>query len=1377
MLNSKILSLSILCLFQIVVLTPTTRADDWQVRRSAFDPRVVSRYKALLNRRPNDGYALARLISLYKKHRTIGRLIQEYKTLAEAKPRAFAYQVILGSLYRKTRRTDMAVKHYERAAELKPSSPSVPAALGALYRKLGRTEAAASAFKKALTLSTSTRQKKRHLRSLATLALAARDLQAAKDYFQQLIQLQPKNVFLRIELAQALAQNGNIEQAIAQFRDTLKRTRNSATKADLLKEIGTLLAQQDKDMEAVATYRKAMRLTASGHWLRKELTQRIITIYRQNEDLRGLIAYYEKTWKRRGYFEHQTLGQLYDETGDEDKALRAYRAALSSAPHEVETRSRLILLLERSGQDAEVLAEYRKLVAIAPGNPRYQLELAKRLFRGGRRAEAFKVLKRCGRRFPGDSSVHSALADLYARWGDQKRAMQSAQVLVRIEPREPSHLINLGEQQYLQGKRRKAIETWKRLLRVIPQRHRALAKLADIYGQHEMVREAIDLYRKAIKLKPKSLAYHRDLALLFEHKQRTTDSLRTWKKLILLATRAKRSQSIQEARTHIIDILHRTYQLRHAQRSYQFAFDANPPDIDSGFFLAEGYLKMDQLELAAKTYRRILKAQRDNLEALTALEVVYRKQRKLAAAVSLLKKMALLQPSSARELYQRIAELLLQLYQDQEALVYAKKSVNLGTQDATAYQRLGELLEKKEDYQAAITAYAKAIKIAPSRSQVKFSLARLYTQQGRYARADRLYRQLITTAKTPEEIQKSFRLCLHLSSYLKTLDKLEKALLPLSVMSVHAEHYRRILVKLYRHRTPALIHRVQHGEQAHRDAARRALKRIGVRGLGPLLEVLATTAPPPTDLIQMLGFLGNPNAVMPLLRIALKESPERVATIYGRTSRRRGAYPYVSASIRQKKIETEIRRRVKATVAVGRIADQRALGGLTKLLLSPEEDLRDAAAWALGRLKTPKASAPLVNALGDPRSTVQMMACVGLGQQGDAKLLPVLEEVMLDPQRHERVRAACAWAAGALGDGRILRSLVELLQTGDNTLQHSAAWALARISDKRSLPPLLRALWKNRFEVQQAILWTLVRVALADKPAPLNPPDITLSGTKVDENKFIADLTGEMRRVKPSELVRALPVLLEHHEAIAAGITAALGRHRDISLHVLEQLGAHKTALSLEPLTASADQLPPAAQGQYRRSITDIGQQIAPRVASLLNHPDTSLRRCAIVTYAKIAPPDLDSRLSRLLKARSVVVRIAALRGYGVALRNGSIPRRRVMRVLRDALRTPEWQARLAAIQIAAGLRHSTIVPTLLLGMGDTNGFVRQLAAQALGGIRDPRAHQRLIRGLNDEIPQVRAAACRSLAQQGGSGLRKLLSPLTRDPSPIVRSAALKALR
>lgn len=1362
--------------------TRPARSDDWEIRRSDFDPRIVARFKAILARSPNDGYALNRLITLYKKHKTVAALIGEYRAAAKASPQSFNLQVILGHLHRRSGATEAAVKHYEAAAALNPKSPAVPGALGALYQKLGKSAEATEAYKKALALSTAARDKKQHLRSLATLALSERNLVEARRYYDQLVALEPKNLFLRIELAQALAKSGHEQEAIVQYEGILKRTGDSAARADVLKEIGALQAKLGKEKEAIATYQKAMALTAGGHWLRRELTEKIIAIYRQKEDLKSLIAEYEKSWQRRGAFEHDVLGRLYDETGDEAKALKAYRAALKSQPQAIDTRVRLISLLERAGQDKEVIAEYRRLVAIAQGDPKYQLELAKRLHRAGQQKEAIAVLDSCAARFAGDASVQAALADLFQRWGDQKRSMKAAQLLVSIEPKDPSHIINLGEQQFLQGKKKQAIETWKRLYTVIPQKHAAHARLAELYAQHEMTKEAVDLYHKAIKLQPKHLPYRRELAQLLERKQQTMEALKSWEEVLALAGSLGQPDAKREARGHIIDILHRTYQLRHRLTSYHFVFDGPNPDLEAGFFLAEAYFKLGELEKSAAAYRRILGRESANLQALTALEAVYRKQRKLAAAVELLKRLALLEPTRARERYQQIADLLLQLYRDKEALAYAQKAVALGPQDAGSYFRLGELFEKKEDYAGAMTAYAKAIQLDPARIRAHFALARLYGQQGKYPEAEKLYRQVMKTAKTPETIQKAFRLGIELSSYLGNLEVLEKELLPLSVVSGNGETYRRLLVELYKRRIPILIDQARQGQLAVRELARKELHQIGVRGLAPLLEELSTQPNPSLRLVRMLGYLGNPNAVVPLLRVAEKEPQEEVTTIYGTTSGGYSyGYPYYYTPYRYSKITAMINRRVEAAVAVGRIADARAVAGLVRLLQSREGSLREAAAWGLGRVKDPRAQKALFTALGDPRPAVQMMACAGLGTQGNAELRPALEEVMLDRERRGRVRAACAWALGALGDRKAVTSLLEALQVGDDDLQRATAWSLGVIGERKAVGPIVRGLWNRRDAVRRVLVWALTQISLprgAGHPAA-SLPDVNLREGKLDDEIFVERLTAEVDELRGGALAKQLVGVLQTHQAaIAEGLEAALGRHRDIALRVLGDLDASAGAIALGPLTAGREQLPPPARAGLDRMVSTIASRVVARVAELAHHRDALIRQRAVSVYAKLSPRDLAARLEHALSDPVWQVRVTALEALGPAHRRGALTRASVLALAgKRSTSGGHWRERESAVHALGELAHESASPLLAeILRRDANGFVRQAAALALGRSGGAAATSALLPALRDEVPHVRAAACESLATLR-AGVRAQVAPLLHDPDRSVQQAARRALK
>ena len=55
---------------------------DWGVTRDPFDKTVVARYKAILAKNPHDATALARLLEMYRRYKTVDLLKDEYqKTL------------------------------------------------------------------------------------------------------------------------------------------------------------------------------------------------------------------------------------------------------------------------------------------------------------------------------------------------------------------------------------------------------------------------------------------------------------------------------------------------------------------------------------------------------------------------------------------------------------------------------------------------------------------------------------------------------------------------------------------------------------------------------------------------------------------------------------------------------------------------------------------------------------------------------------------------------------------------------------------------------------------------------------------------------------------------------------------------------------------------------------------------------------------------------------------------------------------------------------------------------------------------------------------------------------------------------------------------
>src|SRR4051812_10993071 len=76
------------------------QADDWSVTRDPFDKQVVARYKAILAKNPHDPQALAKLLEMYRRYRTVDLLKEEYGKTLDKNPSDWAALVVMGRLHR-----------------------------------------------------------------------------------------------------------------------------------------------------------------------------------------------------------------------------------------------------------------------------------------------------------------------------------------------------------------------------------------------------------------------------------------------------------------------------------------------------------------------------------------------------------------------------------------------------------------------------------------------------------------------------------------------------------------------------------------------------------------------------------------------------------------------------------------------------------------------------------------------------------------------------------------------------------------------------------------------------------------------------------------------------------------------------------------------------------------------------------------------------------------------------------------------------------------------------------------------------------------------------------------------------------------------------
>ncbi len=1330
--------------------------DDWGVQRDPFDLKEIAIYKGILARNPHDSGALAKLLEKYRRYRTVDLLKEEY-TKALAKSDDWATLVVLGHLYRKTGDDPRALDSWNKAVAKKDNDPATWLVIGEVHKAGGKTKDARTAYDKALGHSTQKDMKKKALRALADLALATNDIDAANAYFKQFLDLEPNNAQLWIERGDAMLQAGKRDVALESYAAAEKLLGSDPSrKIEVVARRGQALEQMGKEDDAVSEYRRAIKLAPAGYYLEIELTNRIIDIYRKKQALPVLLAQYEKEWPEgsRRHFEWSMLGKLFEETGAQDKAINALKKAVAKAPQELETQRRLISLLENSGRDDEALAQYEAVVRAAPGDARFQLELADRYARRGKDKQATEVLARLQQRFPSDAGVIAAIADLYQRWGKEDLAIAQFEKLAKLEPDDLGHIVALGEQYWQKQDKKRAQQVWSRLASL--NKASAYAKLGEVLNEHQNPTEALANYAKAIKLDDKNPEFYRGRAQVYEGQKLFGEALADLDKVLLLLDPKASNKSVRrDVRRKYVSIVTR-FSAREQQfkkkwlEGWKDGAGADPATTEFGYFLVEYYGKTGKQEKGQpeKVLEQLHKRVPEDQELVLDLIKHYRFGRKFEPAIVLAQELATKVQSRQAEMFHLIADIKMDQRLDKESREWREKAIALSPNNPSGYEKLAEGYVAMQQFDEAIATYEKVLQRNPHNPKAQFALSQLYIQNGTPLKATSLLRDVLRNSSSEEEIGRAAREAIALEEMTDSLGELEKVLSPLAFMMAHKPVYRRVLVDLYLRYVPRLVEREKHGTDEVKKAARAELIRVGGHGLQPLLEALRDEkeATQQRVAVAVLGHLGNKGAAAPLVHMARLE-PQRDARYIGSLA---------------EALEREVR--VDALIAAGRLGDARVLSDVLPLMEHPELAMREAATFTLGRSSDKRAVGPLVKALGDRRPSVQTLACLGLAQIDDARVVPAAIGILADPRKDDVTRAACAYAVGVRRSAAATPALLSALTDNRGEAQRVAAWALGQIGDPKSLGPLVRAYYARAGRSSEELVWAIGRVSNTGLQ-PITGGQLgeyPVKSSKYDAATALGDLPGPLPRpTTPGKLVA------DHADDIAKGLLDALGEHRDVVVSVLADLDSAPNRLSLGALTPSTNDAKTTA------ALAKIAAAITPAIQTQLGSDDPKVRALAVSVVAKLddGKGTAAAAIGKALNDPADQVRASAMASIAVLATRGNPPAD-LVKALTKTLAAGSWPDRRVAAIALGRLANKGDPAALVKAASDASSFVREAVAGALGSLPAATGLEALLTLSHDEVAQVRAAAAEGLGKLKDERAAKRRAELTRDPDPIVRTAA-----
>lgn len=1304
---------------------------------------LIDRYTKVALSQPGSPFPLQRLAQLYRdRDGNLTKLVAELETRAAAVgPEQYAALVTLAGIYKLDGRNDDAVRTLEKAIALKASDPAASLTLAHLLQDRGDVDEARKRFAQALALQTTLPDKEQTLRTLMAIALDAKDWAGAKQYHQDLVKLEPTSLFVKGELGRELYTRGEYERAEAELKElVVAASGDNRALAPALKDLGKAQAKAHKNVEALATLKKALSAAGQEAAVRAEIYETITEIYRADQKLPMLITEIEAEHPS-DFARLALLGSLYEETGDAVNALKTYQKALAVQPRNIDLRLKMVRLLQAQGELDKAITEYEGLIRAAPDNPQFVFEECDALIQRGDRVRALKLLGALEARGSSDEEILSRLADFYGRIGENERSLRVLTRLAQVGTNDPSHLVDLGDRYYQDGNVPLAVQTWKRILTTITPRARALSALGDVYLEHDMTPDALSTLREAVSLDPTNAAYKKQLASAQERAHDYRNARILWQDLGERAKKTNDKQLAREARTHIVSLWGLERILEGQLSTLSAAFKATPPDVEAGRTLAEVQIHLRKLPDAETTLRRVIQLAPGDSESYLALERVLVQQTKLQDAIAVLEKLVVVEPKRARELYQRMAQYALQTYHDDDAIKYAARAVELNPDDAEGHRKLGEMYRSRQDIEHAITEFRAAITKNDRLFIVYFELADLLLTKGETDEADRLFRRVVRGAPDDELVSRAARLSMQINLGKGTLESLEQDLLPLAIGNPQKPIYRRLLVEIYGNLTYALVQRVKHGSaltgsdaeaaavKKDSDAAKEALSRIGARAVKPLLDALSDADTGQQRIaIDVLGYVQNKNAGPPLFSFATgpAESPLRA----------------------------------RAMIACGVLKDPTLLAKYTSLLLpkqgddegTPTDAVAIAATWGVARMQDRRA-APLLRQLAK-RGTPEMraLAVLGLGLLHDKTAVPEVAAVARSLDTGTVARAAAAYALGELGADSEAPTLLELSQSGDALPRELALVALARLgAAKNTEPPggpaALDAMADAVFaggdpssararmtaealqRAGSASLTLLARGKPFSVADPLPAPD-----GQVDVDALLDALVPQ----KWTEAERAAAVV-KYGDVLEKAAKTALGTSSDRARAVLDALGANDG--SLRPLLA-ADAAGALSNQKAHARARQLARSLEPQIVTIARHPDPSLRMKAVVLLARSPTDEAREAMVRAVNDPNEAVQRVALASLGSEQNPRAVAAVGKLLALQES-----WAMRVLAVEALGRLGAAGSggdAADLLKGaaLHDTYALVREAAVKALASFDVPKA--KLLAGQmasTDPEPRVRETA------------------------------------
>jgi tetratricopeptide (TPR) repeat protein len=654
-------------------------------------------------------------------------------------------------------KTDAARTLFQAAASTAPQDYHVWLAMGDFEAREGHLPEAIAAFQKGLGTTVSGEDELSLYRKLGQAQERNLDSAAALMTWQKMTAAFPQNAF-------ALEEAGSAELDAEQYDDARKTFQklvdlaepNSMNRVQALMRLAGVDDRQGKTDAAVHGYEAILPLTADSSWLNREIRAQIEQVYRREDDLAGLVGYYQK-WVEANPHDVEAIllwSSALSELGKKPEALDALRKVTVLAPDRHEVRQTLAERLVEAKQYDEAITVENALTADDPTEPRYWETLGEALWgktQPPTDASKKAVLDAWRNIAPADSKDVAAIlevADLCRSHGLNDEALTGYDRALAITPdatdireRAVGLLVDLHRQD----------EAWK-LLDAMAEGRAATAandlELAQLDQRFNRADAAAEAIRKGLALEPKNF----DLLSLewsrLAEAQKWPEAAALFDRLLAAAPN---EYFIDQVESRQIQALTAAGKLDEVEKPLRARLGGTPPLSEAELRLLTRMMieqSEDDIDKAiAEAHQRFPQS-----TSLLQLEVDFaRHMNKEDEAVAALRKMIELKPEQKEDWLTEIVRVREDEENYDEALKTAQEIIDASPASSPGYLLYADVAFLAGKNDEGVAMLKTAIKLSDKPNEVRQRLARHDMEIGDPAQARAVYDDAFAAADNPQE--------------------------------------------------------------------------------------------------------------------------------------------------------------------------------------------------------------------------------------------------------------------------------------------------------------------------------------------------------------------------------------------------------------------------------------------------------------------------------------------------------------------------------------------------------------------------------------------------------------------------------------------------